>query len=312
MINTLTLNPALDKIIFVDKFEKNSTVRIKEITYSIGGKGTHVSINLAQMGERSRAFGIVFGDIGKQILSLLRESNIDTHFVQRQITGLESRTNYLLNEKNGDSTLITEKGVMLRLEDVDEVCQTMKENIQKGDYIALSGDASNYSDPYVYNYIINKLKTYDLKVFLDTSGDTLKECIKLGPELIKPNLSELSFLCGRRLENHVDDVIDAIQELNEYEIPNIAVSMGGEGCVIKHGDEYYRAIPPKIEIKNTVGCGDCFLSGLLYGFKNNLEIKNTILYATAVSAACALDETSVGFDMNAAKSIMKDVKILKI
>ena len=51
MINTLTLNPAIDKILYVDRFVKNVTTRIIEQKETLGGKGTHVSLNLSFMGK---------------------------------------------------------------------------------------------------------------------------------------------------------------------------------------------------------------------------------------------------------------------
>ena len=46
MIHTLTLNPAIDRILYLDRFERNITNRIQRSQDTLGGKGTHVSINL--------------------------------------------------------------------------------------------------------------------------------------------------------------------------------------------------------------------------------------------------------------------------
>ena len=65
MINTITLNPAIDVIIYLDRFVRNITNRIQSTAVTMGGKGTHVSMNLKLMGSSSRAFGFGFGATGR-------------------------------------------------------------------------------------------------------------------------------------------------------------------------------------------------------------------------------------------------------
>ena len=72
MINTITLNPAIDHIIYLNQFVRNITNRIRATQITMGGKGTHVSLNLKLMGSPSRAFGFGFGQTGRQIIDMLK------------------------------------------------------------------------------------------------------------------------------------------------------------------------------------------------------------------------------------------------
>ena len=311
MINTITLNPAVDKILYVDEFKRNITTRIKRVLDTIGGKGTHVSINLSLMGDKSGAYGFTHGMTGKKVLELMGEyENIDLKFIHSEENN--TRTNYLLNEKNGDSTLITEKGVMLSKEDIDELIALLDKTTKEGDFLVFSGDASNYPDPYVYNYILDNLKHKQYKVFLDTSGMTLGKCIEHKPFLIKPNLDELSFLLGRDIADEDEEIMRAIDELDDTGVKVIAVSLGGRGSIVKAGGKFFRALPPRIQPLNTVGCGDCFLAGLLHGFSKGNDIEEILRYATAVSAAAAMCELSVGFDEALLEDFMKQATIERI
>lgn len=311
MINTLTLNPAIDKILYVDRFVKNVTTRIIEQKETLGGKGTHVSLNLSFMGKGSRAFGICFGGTGDKIIGMMKKNNIDVCFIKKDRDGADSRTNYLINERSGDSTLITERGEMLLEEDLSELKNLMSRKIAKNDFLVFSGDASNYKNSFVYNDIMDALAHLELKVFIDTSGQALKNCLKAKPFLIKPNLDELEVLCERKISCEISDIVCAIDSLNQYEIPCVAVSLGEEGSIVRHYDEYYRVIAPKVRAVNTVGCGDCYLSGLLYGFESEMDIRSTLAHATAYSAACALVEDSVGFDA-CAENLKNQVRIEKL
>lgn len=309
MINTITLNPAVDNIFYLNKFEKNTNNRIREVVRSMGGKGTHVSMNLCHMGSESNAFGFAFGHNGKFIIDMLKDWNVNPLFIYADEP--ESRDCYLLIEDNGDSTLISEKGPLPTDEQIAAFYELLNKEVKKDDYIVLSGDSSNFPDPFIYNKIIDNLADKSPKVFLDASGASLEQCIKKSPYLIKPNREELSELVGRTLATD-KDLIGAIAELDKYNIEIVAVSLGGDGSLVKFSDGMYRVHPPKVNVFNTIGCGDCFLSGILYGSEKGMGGLETLRYATAISAATAESALSVGYDIERAKELAELVDIKKI
>jgi 1-phosphofructokinase family hexose kinase len=311
MINTLTLNPAVDRVMYLDKFEKNVTNRVDHSTDVIGGKGTHVSINLKLLGLNSRAFGIGYGESGSWIINKLQEYNLDVEFIYRK--NANSRTNYLFVEQNNDCTIVAEKGVSLSEYDLAEIVALLKAKTEPKDYFILSGDASNYANPFVYNEIIEELKYKNLRIFLDTSGLTLLKCIESSPFLIKPNLDELSLLCGGKIEANDDKaVISGLNLLDKYKVEIIAVSLGKEGSIVKSPQGIYKAAPPTVNVCNTIGCGDSFLAGLIYGFNAGKPMEETLRIATAVSAATAESSLSVGFDKTRANELMDKCMVKKI
>lgn len=309
MVHTLTLNPAIDVLLFLDEFKKNVTNRLTSSDKSIGGKGTHVSINLASLGMTNTAFGFAHGESGKQIIDMLEKYPICVEFLYKEENN--SRTNYLLIEDNGDCCCLSSPGVPLSHEDIDHLIETLRDKIHDGDTLVLSGDASNCPDASTYNYILDKLQDKKLKIYLDASGTTLKECLLASPFLIKPNQDELSQICGRELTTE-SEIIDAIRSLEPYQIPIIAVSLGGDGSIVKTPDGLYRVYPPAISVQNTIGCGDCFLSGIIYGLEKGYDITETLRLATAISAATAESHYSVGFDLERAKELKENVKIINL
>lgn len=313
MIHTLTLNPAIDRILYLNKFEKNITNRIRNTLDTIGGKGTHVSINLKLLGQNNTAFGICHGKNGQRVISMLKEYGINVRFNHYDDDETrQTRTNYLLIEDNTDCTIAAESGVQLNDKELEELLAVMKETIQPGDYLIFSGDASNSPDPSIYNKILQTFRHRDLKFFLDTSGKSLKECIQESPYMIKPNLDELSTLAGYAIPDNEASIIEAIDSLAEYHVEIIAVSLGGDGSIVKTPDGYYRVRPPKVHVCNTIGCGDCYLAGFVYGLSQGYDIEDTIRIATAVSAATAESSISAGYDVDRAMELKKQVTIEKI
>ena len=308
-IHTITLNPAIDRILYLPRFQPEVTNRLSGSTDGIGGKGTHVSINLKELGIESHAFGIVHGDTGSHIISLLKNSSIFVHF--QHYPHNNSRTNYLLIEDSGKCTCLASKGVSLSEEDIQNFIRYLAQFIQDGDFLVLSGDASNCPDAFVYSHIMDAFSDKHLKVFLDASGDSLKQAILRKPYLIKPNLDELSCLCGRSLSSE-SEIREAVRSLDDLDIPVIAVSLGKDGSLVKTGSGLFRIYSPKVHVRNTIGCGDSFLSGLIFGIYNNLPWEETFQTAASISAATAESAISVGYDSQRAKELAEQVKIVRL
>ena len=117
MIHTLTLNPAIDRILYFSRFDKNITNRIQKTVDTIGGKGTHVSINLKILGKENTAFGISHGKSGQKVINMLNEYGIEVRFKHYDDGSRETRTNYLIIEDTGDCTIAAERGVTLKTEE---------------------------------------------------------------------------------------------------------------------------------------------------------------------------------------------------
>jgi 1-phosphofructokinase family hexose kinase len=311
MINTLTLNPAIDRILFIDKFEKTVTARINRQETALGGKGVHISINLKLMGMESAAFGILFGRTGREIEDSLSAIGVTREFVWGEDDGRESRTNYVLIEEDKTATIVADRGVILSEKEIGAIVDRLRKRVGKGDVLVFSGDASNVPDPYIYNRVMEELSDRDAKVYIDASGETLRKAVEASPFLIKPNRDELETITGERVVSR-DDVIMGIASLEKRGIENVAVSLGAEGSVSLLGGSLWRAAPPDVSVESTVGCGDSFLAGLIFGITNGWDAERTIRYATATSSATAASPMSVGFDPGYADDLMDQVTVERL
>ena len=196
--------------------------------------------------------------------------------------------------------------------DLADILGSLKALTAPGDYLVLSGDAGNCPDPFVYNRIMDELREKGLCVFVDTSGPALSRCVSGRPYLIKPNLGELSSLVGREVACDEADILLALDALEPYGVEVIAVSLGSEGSILKCPEGIYRAMPPPVRVRNTIGCGDCFLAGLLFGLAEGRPMEETLRIATAASAAAAESPLSVGFDVGRAKALAADCQLRRL
>lgn len=310
MIYTLTLNPAVDKIFYLSQVVSCTTNRIQRQTQAVGGKGTHVSINLGSLGIENKALGFTYGETGEFIRRAMQVGGVTPMFCHHAEG--ESRTNYLIiEESTGSCTILAEKGTPPTAENMKELKDLMDSVLQTGDWLVLSGDASNCPDPFVYNSFIREYSKKGVRIVLDSSGETLVNALSEKPYLIKPNQDELAQIMGNRISGMEETAACAQSLYEQYGIPYIAVSMGGEGSVFRTPKGVLFARPPRAKVRNTAGCGDCFLAGLLCGLSTGLDEERTLRLATAVSAATAESPLSVGYDAQRADSFLKLVSIHK-
>lgn len=308
MILTVTLNPAMDRLLFVNGFQFNVTNRIYRREDCVGGKGTHVSVNLACLGEKNVATGIAMGATGRQIISSLEESGVICDFIYSQQG--DSRTNYLLVDEKS-STLICEKGPEVSKDILDSFYERYDALTDKTDWVIISGDASNFTDSAGFSLqdkLLASAHQKGIHIALDSAGASLKSGVKHSPFLIKPNAEELCELTGMPTATD-EQIIAAIQSLSDCHIEIIAVSMGSKGSIVKFGKDFYRAGVATVKAENTVGCGDAYLSGLVYAIKSDFAAERALSFAAACGAAEALNPLSVGLDKSKAEELCQYIKV---
>lgn len=280
--------------------------RIQKVEKCMGGKGTHLAYNLSLFGVENRTFGISFGQTGKEIIQILKESGSETKYLWYNEP--ETRTNYLVVDEQRNCTFLAESGTILPIDMTDKLLALMKRHIKHNEVLVIAGDASNVEDKDLPQKLLDMVKELDLKLYLDSSGEFMKKGIEYHPYMIKPNLEELSELAGNDVKS-VEDVVSALDCLPD--IPMIMVSMGKDGWVFRFDKKTYYGHGLSVSVGNTAGCGDALLSTLLYGFEHRKvrNVEEILSYATAISATCAMSNRTVGFDKELAKELTEQVVI---
>lgn len=309
MIFTITANPAMDKVFVLHDFRLNVTNRIDRMFKCIGGKGTHISVNLSILGIKSTALGVVNGRTGAEIIrELKRFKAIQIDFLRTRRG--ESRTNYVLVDGT-DCTLISQKGNRMNHEEAEFFEKKLDDLVKPDDIVAISGDISNGDSLNIQGRLMDIANRRGGRVFLDCSGEALIQGVKKKPFLVKPNVDELSFFCGRNLVTK-QEILVGMREMSSCGIRMIVVSCGSEGSLVFSDGKYYDVMVPTVQIKNTVGCGDALVAGLLAGFEQKMDTIENVKRANAIAAATAMDETTVGFDLGIVDDLMQRVMVEEI
>lgn len=309
MILTVTLNAAIDKRYVVEEFKVGEVNRVKECAYVPGGKGLNVSKPAAVAGAEVVATGFVGGHAGNYIEASLKDYHVKSAFYH-----LESESRSCINiwnEKNCVQTEFLEPGFTVTESEFQGFVEEFKELVKKADVVAMSGSVPKGLDGTAYQKLVKVVKDAGKKVILDTSGKLLEMGIEACPTMIKPNIDEIRMLTGKEC-NEIGEIVEAAKEIHARGVEVVAVSLGADGSLAVSDEGVFRAIVPRIDAVNTVGCGDSMIAGFALGFAEGLGIEETLRKASAISAAAALREETGYFVMEDMQRLYPQIKIEKM
>lgn len=309
MILTVTLNAAIDKRYVVEDFKIGEVNRVKECVYTPGGKGLNVSKPASIAGAKVVATGFVGGHAGNYIEGELKPFGIESAFYHMQE---ESRSCInIWDTVQKKQTEFLEPGFTVSEEDFEGFVEKFKSLVKDADVVAMSGSVPKGLDGRAYQRLVKIVKEAGKKVILDTSGKLLTAGIEAKPTMIKPNIDEIRMLTGSSCDD-LNEIMEAAEQIHKEGVEVVAVSLGGDGAIVVSSEGVYRAIVPKIDAVNTVGCGDSMIAGFALGFAEGLSIADTLKKASAISAAAALREETGFFVVEDMETIYPKVEIKKL
>lgn len=260
MILTLTPNPSLDLTYELDEFLRGGVQRSGSVSVEAGGKGVNVSRNLIANGAESGAVAPVGGPSGEQFLSLLGGSGIE---LVRVPVEEAVRMNVSVVEREGVVTKINASGPRLSGGEVDRLVAETAAAAEGADWLAVCGSLPPETPPDFCARVVAPAREAGCRVAVDTSGPPLAAALEAGPDLIKPNLEELSELVSRELFT-LGDVLAAAKEVRAGGVGTVLVSLGADGAVLYDAEGALYADTPPFTPRSTVGAGDALLAGYLF------------------------------------------------
>lgn len=285
MIYTLTLNPAIDHIIRLEKLEIGETNRMISDTYAPGGKGINVSLLLKNLGHESIALGYIAGFTGKELECILKNENIKTDFIHAK----EGSTRINVKIKAKQETEINGQGLNLSQEEINELF-TKLERINDGDLLFLAGSIPKTLGTDFYMKIMNKLSDKDVIIVVDATGKELTDTLKFNPYLIKPNRRELEQIFDTEI-NSIEEIEIYARKLKDMGAKNVIISLGSKGALyVSESGESYHLDAPKGEVIDTVGSGDSMVAAFLYAKMNKFNDSDAFKYSVSAGSATAFSK----------------------
>lgn len=305
MIYTVTLNPAVDYYMDMNKLEEGELNKVNNSYTLAGGKGINVSKVLKNFGIESMALGFCGGFTGEYIRADLNKYGIKDNFI---LLEEDTRINVKIKTEKKETEIMGKSPKILK-QNIDALLSIV-DSIEDNDILVLSGSVPSSVKEDIYKDIIDKIKSKNnVRVILDSRENAFKIAVKEKVFLTKPNKKELSEYFGKDIRS-VYDIIVYAQQLVKDGSENVIVSLGKEGSIIVNKDEAYIGNAPDGELISSVGAGDAMVAGIVYGISQNLNIIDAYKYAIASGTATAFSEGLTTFEsMN---NLLDKVEVKKI
>ena len=275
------LNP--DLILCDPKLEARFGQRealVEQADLTIGSSSAIFACGAARLGLHVAMAGVVGDDLfGRFMQDTLDRRGIDTGavIVDPQLkTGIS-----VILARGADRAILTCSGTIgaLRAEQVPDHLLQRARHLHVASYFLQTSLRPGLPD------LLQRARGLGLSISLDTNWDPaqrwegVKEILPW-VDVFLPNEAEAQAIAC------VASLTEAIDRLARL-VPMLAVKLGGDGAIARRGDEAVRLRALPVEVADTVGAGDSFDAGFLYGYLQGWTLARSLGLAVACGSLSA-------------------------
>lgn len=283
MIYTVTLNPAIDVYFTINEpLQEVEVNRAASQSIKAAGKGINCSLLLDTLSVPSTAVALLGGFSG----AFIKEQLLHRRWI--------NLSEVCLKEENRINMKILQKDTSLSVNasgpHIDEAVKAQLfdclSSLNDTDFVMINGSMISgftQSDLIALCHFIKKQNAY---LIVDMECLSLALLKEIQPDLVKPNLYELSLLLKREI--HKDTIQNDLNEILQH-TNSILLSLGADGAIYCNKHTALRLIQQKISAVNTVGCGDALLAGFISEYANTRDVVQAMIMGGACGCAHAQD-----------------------
>jgi 1-phosphofructokinase family hexose kinase len=308
LIVTLTVNPALDRTISVDRLAFEDRAYIDSRHDSAGGRGINAACVIHSFGGETLAIFPSGGKNGKRLESFLAEYGYPTLSVP---IAEEIRTNLTITDRQGLTVSLNERGPKLEKSEINRLEKAVQNSLQGAHWLLLCGSLPPGAPSDFYARLIDMARRKKVKTLLDTDGDPLREGIEASPTVVSPNQHEAERLLNRALvtRNHF---LDAVARIRAMGPEMVALSLGSRGAVGALEGAIIEALPPRVEVLCPIGAGDALAAALAWSMDRSADFTDALRWGVAAGTASATLPGLRLASLEQAKEMYRQVEVRRI
>jgi 1-phosphofructokinase family hexose kinase len=304
MILTVTLNPTIDRVIFVRNFRLGTVVRGEREVITPSGKGVGASLVIHELGGDTVAAGLNGGFSGSLLTSLLDEMGVVHDFVSAH--GQTRIAVVLVDLAVNQQSTITAPTLAATPEHLLGLLALLDRHASAhGPHPRPEGRAwgvvcAGSLPPGLpldsHAHLVRHARQRGLVTLLDTSGGPLRQGVTGLPHVLKVNRDELESLAPKvvRGSGDADDIVELAERLagrlGEWASDALIVTLGERGALAVTPEGCYHAQPPKVPVVNTAGAGDALSGGVMLARSQGADWPAALALGTAAAASVVMNE----------------------
>jgi 1-phosphofructokinase family hexose kinase len=279
VILVLGLSPAWQQILEFDDLRAGEVNRARAAQWCASGKAPNVALALAHLGVPQTLTTTFGGWSGAAMKSDWRRLGVADRCAESAAPTRVCTTVLI----GGQATELVEESAPLAPAELERYAELARDGARSARCIVVAGSSPNNVPD---DFWRKALADFDGQLIVDVRGPALEALLDLHPTFVKPNRAELAATVGRKLETTAD-VERAAEALRRRGARNVLVTDGAERVLHldESGARYFR--PPKVQVVNPIGCGDCLAAGLAWRIDMDENPRDAIRWGLACAAANA-------------------------
>ncbi|RAJ76785.1 6-phosphofructokinase 2 [Chitinophaga dinghuensis] len=304
LITTVTFNPAIDKSVIIPALAPEKKLSCSMPVFEPGGGGVNVARAIKKLQGEATAVYLAGGYSGNFFNSLLDMEAIP--FIMVPISSHTRENLIVLDKSTGLQYRFGMPGPMVSPQEFDQCLEVIRH--METTWLVVSGSLPAGAPASIYGTAAAIAKGRGIKCIVDTSGAALKAAVDTGVYLIKPNLSELSYLVGKESLCGNEVVAAAKEVINSGKCEIVVVSLGAAGALVVTDKIVHTIAAPTVRCNSTVGAGDCMVAGIVYQLSQGEDIVAAVRFGVACGTAATLNPGTALFKPEDVRFLYKNMR----
>ncbi len=282
-IVTVTVNPSVDKSTQVENVVAERKLRCERPQWQPGGGGLNVARVVQRLGGSPLAMYLAGGPPGELLRELLDEEEL----VQEVIPiSDKTRESFAVRDKSTNQQYrFSVPGPTVSESEWQACLAALRELEPTPDYVVLSGGlAPGFPDDF-YSRVAKWAQESGSRIILDTHDEPLRQGVKAGVFMLKPNLRELRQLTGQDLEGEEAQRKALERIVEEGKARYVVLSLGAAGAVFAGPVGTKRLRAPTVTIRSKVGAGDSMVGGIVWALAQDYSPLEAARFGVAAGSA---------------------------
>jgi len=245
---------------------------VDSATLTVGSSSAIFACGAARLGLKTAFVGLCGADVfGHFMLEQMRLRNINTDYVQVRAEGTTGLS--VILARGADRAILTYPGLipMLRAEDVPWEVLEQARHIHVASYFLQTNLQPGLPD--LFRQARARGATTSLDTNYDPSGQWQGfETLLAETDVLFLNEVEACSLSRER------DIETAARKL-AMQVETVAIKLGARGALAVQGQRMVYAPGLSVDVVDTVGAGDSFDAGFIYGYLNAWDLERTLRLA---------------------------------
>ena len=283
-ILTLTVNPAVDRIVTVDRLVFEDRAYILSTTEAAGGRGINAARVLTTLGASVIAITPSGGEGGRKFEEQLRLDGFGKEIVKIR---KNIRTNLTISDRQGLSVKLNERGDALTQPELNRIFKAVEKLLPEASWLMLCGSLPPGVDSHFFAKLIKLAAKHKVQTLLDTDGDALLYGVEAEPTIVKPNQSEAERLLNRALITRSNS-IEAVRHIKEMGAKYAVLSLGSRGLVAASSEEVLEVVPPRVEALSPIGAGDAAAAAIVWALDRGESLREALRWGVSAGTASSM------------------------